>query len=91
MFRYITCLILPKLFGEVTVQRNRLGLNDQDPYEYRTFEANTKSDKNYQHSKAMLSTFHAIYGNRSKKLYNQDLRNLVVCCSPLLVKVMVTS
>ena len=61
MFRYITRYIFPKLFGDVTVQRNRLGLTDKDPSEYRTFEANTKSDKNYQYSKVMLCTFHAIW------------------------------
>ena len=61
VFRYITQSIFPKLFGDVTVQRNRLGLTDEDPLEYRTFEANTKSDKNYQQSKVMLCTFHTIW------------------------------
>ena len=61
MFQYITGSIFSKLFGDVTVQRNRLGLTDEDPSEYRTFEANTKSDKNYQYSKVMLCTFHAIW------------------------------
>ena len=61
VFCYITRSIFPTLFGEITVQRNRLGLTDEDPSEYRTFDANTKSDKNYQHSKAMLCTFHAIW------------------------------
>jgi hypothetical protein len=61
VFRYITRSIFPKLFGDVTVQRNRLGLTEEDPLEYRTFEANTKSDKNYQQSKVMLCTFHTIW------------------------------
>ena len=61
VFRYITRSIFPELFGTVTVQRNRLGLTDEDPSEYRTFETNTVVDDNYKHSKVMLCTFHAIW------------------------------
>lgn len=61
VFRYITRSIFPELFDDVTIQRNRLGLTDEDPSEYRTFEANTKVDHNYIRSKVMLCTFHAIW------------------------------
>ena len=61
VFRYITSSIFPELYGDVTIQRNRLGLTDEDPSEYRTFETNTKVDDNYIHSEVMLCTFHAIW------------------------------
>ncbi len=61
VFRYITRSIFPELYGDVTIQRNRLGLTDEDPSEYRTFETNTKVDDNCIRSKVMLCTFHAIW------------------------------
>ena len=61
VFCYITHSIFPELFGGVTIQRNRLGLTDEDPSEYRTFEANTKVDNNYLRSKVILCTFHEIW------------------------------
>jgi hypothetical protein len=53
--------VFPELFGDVTIQKSRLGLTDEDPSEYRTFEKNTKVDNNSLLSRVMLCTFHAIW------------------------------
>lgn len=43
------------------MQRNRLTLSDEDEAECKTFDNNTKLNKNYLNSKHMLCVFHAIW------------------------------
>ena len=61
MYRYIFKDVFPYLYGQTTIQRNRLTLTDEDSAEYKTFESLTVSDNNYKKSKVMLCTFHAIW------------------------------
>jgi hypothetical protein len=53
--------IFPKHFGDITVQRNRLGLIDADPCEYITFERTIVLDRNFKLSKRVFCIFHAIW------------------------------
>ena len=61
VYRTCTRLIYPHLFGAVTVQRNRMGLTDEERAEYETFERNIAIDPNYCNSTLMLCCFHAIW------------------------------
>ncbi len=81
VFHYITCMIFPQIFGVVTVQQNQLGLTDEDPSEYRTFEANTEVDDNYRCSKVMLCTFHAIWKPFKQNVHSRLPKD---CCGLLL-------
>jgi hypothetical protein len=61
VFRLTIRIIFPKHFGDITVQRNRLGLTDADPCEYITFERTIVLDRNFKLSNLMLCIFHAIW------------------------------
>jgi hypothetical protein len=61
VFHYITQSISPQIFDNIIVKRNHLGLTDEDPSEYMTFEGNSQTDNNYCQTKIMFRTFHAIW------------------------------
>ncbi len=74
VFCYIIHMIFPQIFGAIIIQRNQLGLTDEDPSEHSTLEANTEIYDNYRHSKVMLCTFHAIW-----KPFRENIRPDLVC------------
>lgn len=70
VFRYVFKYIFPSFYGQITVQRNRLVLTDEEEAEFRTMGSLIKVDQNYINSTSMLCTFHAIW-----QPYKENIRN----------------
>ena len=70
VFRYVFKYIFPFFYGQITVQRNRLVLTDEEEAEFQTMGSLIKVDQNYINSTSMLCTFHAIW-----QPYKENIRN----------------
>ena len=76
VFHSIYQLAFPHLYSSEVCSRNRLVLTDEDDALYKSFESVIETNQNFNRSRVMLCTFHAIW-----MVYKKDIMPVIDACS----------